>query len=91
MTSKAKSFFKSGVCVVIFLILGMLLGFASKWLDLNNEFFGNLFSRIMIWFVLCTAIAVYSKKPINAAFNVFAFCIGMLAAYYFAAILWDAV
>ena len=45
----------------VFLLFGLLLGFASKWLDLNNEFFGNLFSRIMIWFVLCTAIAYIAK------------------------------
>jgi len=75
----------------VFLLLGLLLGFASKWLDLNNEFFGNLFSRIMIWFVLCTAIAVYSKRPLSAMLKVFAFCIGMLIAYYLAAIWWDAV
>ncbi len=87
MTGKVKSLIQ----VLVFLVFGLLLGFASKWLDLNNEFLGNLFSRIMIWFVLCTAIAVYSKKPTNAAFNVFAFCIGMLTAYYLAAIWWDAV
>ena len=75
----------------VFLVFGFLLGSASKWLDLNNEFFGNLFSRIMIWFVLCTAIAVYSKRPLNAMLKVFAFCIGMLVAYYLAAIWWDAV
>lgn len=75
----------------VFLLFGLLLDFASKWLDLNNEFFGNLFSRIMIWFVLCTAIAVYSKRPLSAMLEVFAFCIGMLVAYYLAAIWWDAV
>lgn len=77
--------------IAVFLLLGLLIGVASKWLDLNNEFFGNLFSRIMIWFVLCTAIAVYSKRPLCAMLKVFAFCIGMLAAYYLAAIWWDAV
>lgn len=85
------SFGKIVLQTAVFLLFGLFLGFASKWLDLNNEFFGNLFSRIMIWFVLCTAIAVYSKKPKNAAVNVFSFCIGMLTAYYLAAIWWDAV
>lgn len=88
---KGVSFGKIVLQTAVFLLFGLFLGFASKWLDLNNEFFGVLFSRIMIWFVLCTSIAVYSKKPINAAANVFAFCIGMLTAYYLAAIWWDAV
>ena len=91
MTNKPTSVIMTVFWAIAFLTLGILIGFASKWLDLNNEFFGNLFSRILIWFVLCTAISVYSKKAINAAFNVFAFCIGMLAAYYLAAIWWDAV
>lgn len=91
MTSKTNSIIKTVILAIIFLLLGAVIGFVSKWLDLNNEFFGALFSRIMIWFVLCTSIAVYSKKPINAAVNVFAFCIGMLTAYYLAAIWWDAV
>ncbi len=91
MTSKTNSIIKTVIWAIIFLLLGAVIGFVSKWLDLNNEFFGDLFSRIMIWFVLCTSIAVYSKKPINAAVNVFAFCIGMLTAYYLAAIWWDAV
>lgn len=91
MTSKQGSVVKTIVCTSTFLILGLLIGIASKWLDLNSEFLGNLFSRIMIWFVLCTAIAVYSVKPLNAALNVFAFCVGMLAAYYLAAIWWEAV
>lgn len=85
------SFGKIVLQTAVCLLFGLFLGFASKWLDLNNEFFGDLFSRIMMWFVLCTSIAVYSKKPINAAVNVFAFCIGMLTAYYLAAIWWDAV
>ena len=91
MTNKPTSVIMTIFWAIAFLTLGIMMGFASKWLDLNNEFFGNLFSRIMIWFVLCTAISVYSKKAINAAVNVFAFCIGMLTAYYLAAIRWDAV
>jgi len=91
MTIKTNSIIKTVIWAIIFLLLGAVIGFLSKWLDLNNEFFGNLFSRIMIWFVLCTAIAVYCKKPINAAVNVFTFCIGMLTAYYLTAIWWDAV
>lgn len=75
----------------IMLVAGFLLGIAVKWLDLNSEFLGNLFSRIMIWFVLCTAIAVHSRTPTCAAVNVFAFCAGMLAAYYLAAVWWQAV
>lgn len=91
MTGKTNPIIKTVIWAIIFMLLGAVIGFLSKWLDLNNEFFGNLFSRIMIWFVLCTAIAVYSKKPINAAVNVFTFCIGMLTAYYLTAIWWDAV
>jgi len=88
--TKSVPFGKLVLQTAVFLLLGLLLGFASKWLDLNNEFFGNLFSRIMIWFVLCTAISVYSKRPLSAMLKVFAFCIGMLATYYLAAIWWDA-
>lgn len=89
--AKSVSFGKIVLQTAFFLLLGLSLGFVSKWLDQNNEFLGNLFSRIMIWFVLCTAIAVYSKRPLSAMLKVFAFCIGMLAAYYLAAIWWDAV
>ena len=91
MIGKTNPIIKSVIWAIIFMLLGAVIGFVSKWLDLNNEFFGNLFSRIMIWFVLCTAIAVYSQKPINAAVNVFTFCIGMLTAHYLTAIWWDAV
>ena len=91
MTSRIEPVIKAAAWGILYLILGLLIGFASKWLDLNNEFFGKLLSRIMIWFVICTAIAVYSKRPLNAACNVFAFCIGMLTAYYLVACLWDAV
>lgn len=89
--AKSVSFGKIVLQTAFFLLLGLSLGFVSKWLDLNNEFFGNLFSRIMIWFVFCTAIAIYSKRPLSAMLKVFAFCIGMLSAYYLAATWWDAV
>lgn len=79
------------LCGCVMLGAGFLMGVAVKWLDLNAEFLGNLFSRIMIWFVLCTAIAVHSRTPTCAAVNVFAFCAGMLAAYYLAAVWWQVV
>lgn len=75
---------------LIMLIIGLITGVTIKWLDLNSEFLGNLFSRIMIWFVLCTSIAVYSKNPLQAALNVFLFCIGMLCTYYLTASVWNA-
>lgn len=75
---------------LLMLAAGLAAGFGSKWLDLNSEFLGKLFSRIMIWFVLCTAIAVRSRRPAQAALNVFAFCVGMLCAYYLAAFWWQA-
>lgn len=75
----------------VFLALGLLLGIAAKWLDLYGGFLGTLFSRIMIWFLLCVGIAGYSKTPLTASCNVFLFCLGMLCTYYLSAIWWEVV
>ena len=81
-------------------IAGILLGIFSKWLDsivLDNSIWwhgiiessdlGNFFSDIAIWLLISLAIAVFSSSALMAARNVFAFFVGMCAAYHLYSIL----
>lgn len=69
------------------LFAGLLLGAISRLLDIYTSNLGNIFSQIAVWILLGTLIAVYSSSPKRAALNILPFCLGMLAAYYAAAIL----
>lgn len=72
-------------------LFGVLLGAAAKLLDIYTENLGNIFSRMSVWILICTAMAVFSNSPLRAAANVFCFSIGMIAAYYITAHLTESV
>ena len=67
------------------LVLGLAAGAAVRLLDIRTEFLGNLFSRLPVWILICTALSVYSASPAYAATKVFCFCAGMLCTYYLTA------
>ena len=72
-------------------IFGVLLGVIAKYSDtvpsnggigMLVSFISNITTRLDIWVVLATIIAVWSRSPKFAAIKVFAFFAGMLIAYY---------
>ncbi len=67
------------------LVFGLAIGAAAKLLDIYTINIGEIFSRLSVWVFICSFIAAYSASPQRAAVNVFAFCGGMLAAYYLTA------
>lgn len=69
------------------LAAGFLLGVFSRWLDLYTTNLGNIFSQLAIWILFGTLISIYSHTQKAAMCNMLPFCIGMLAAYYGAAVL----
>lgn len=62
--------------------IGALLGVASKLFDIYTQNLGNMFSEMSIWILFGVVIAVFSKTPKDAIFNILPFCIGMLITYY---------
>ena len=78
---------------ITFLVLGIVLGIVSKYLDTipvvdGNwwmgilSYFGDLFTRLGIWVLIATFIAAYSKTLFKAAINTFIFFTGMIISYY---------
>ncbi len=80
---------------LIILILGILLGIFSKWLDnlsINGAVWwqyilgvldlSNVFSSFGIWILLAVMISIYSNTPLRAALNVFLFLAGMTLSYH---------
>ena len=62
------------------LLFGGGMGIVAKflnWLDLSN-FLG----RTAPWIFIAVCLAVFSKSPLKAGINVFAFFVGMLIGYY---------
>lgn len=47
------------------------------WLDLPD-----FFNRCAVWIFIAVCLAVFSKSPLKAGINVFAFFVGMLVGYY---------
>ena len=77
---------------IAILLLGIVLGIVSKFLDTtpSNELpfiferldFRNFFGRLAIWILLAVCISIYSNSSIRAAINVFIFFAGMVTSYY---------
>lgn len=89
------------ITICVFAI-GIVLGIFSKWLDnlaLDNTIWWhrplevldlrNFFSDIAIWLLAALVIAVFSASALQAALNVFAFFVGMCAAYHLYTILFS--
>ena len=82
---------------VLVFILGIILGFTSKWLDsrvFDNSFLdyldlGNFFSNMAIWLLIALAISIYSKSPKRASINVFLFFLGMTISYHLHTIIFN--
>ena len=89
------AFSKKVLNTVMILILGVLLGVFSKWLDntpLNDDVWlqsilnyldlGNVLSLLGIWLLIALCISVYSTTPLRASINVFIFFLGMNISYH---------
>lgn len=71
------------------LLFGGGMGIVAKFLDLNRlpSFLNwldlsNFLGRTAPWIFIAVCLAVFSKSPLKAGINVFAFFVGMLIGYY---------
>ena len=69
------------------LMIGLILGIVSRWLDGYTTNLGNMFSQLAIWILLGVLISIYSSTQTRAMCHILPFCLGMLAAYYGAAVM----
>ena len=80
---------------ILVLMLGIVLGVFSKWLDnmsINDAIWWqhilgvldlrNVFSEFAIWLLIALAISVYSSSPLRACLNAFLFFTGMCVSYH---------
>lgn len=68
-------------------IIGIILGVISRLFDMYTQNLGNILSEMAIWILFGVLISIYSSSKKKAMLNIFLFCIGMLLAYYFVAII----
>lgn len=89
------TFSKKIVNTTMILVLGILLGIFSKYLDnmtLSDNIWwhnilefldlGNVFSMLGIWLLIALCISIYSTTPLRASINVFLFFLGMNITYH---------
>ncbi len=67
------------MCLMI--VLGLVLGTLAKFLD-SYPIVGEIGSRMGIWILTATLIAVFSRSPRSASIHVFVFFVSLLLAYY---------
>lgn len=92
---KKLSFQKQIVFSVGSLLLGIILGTFSKYLDAPFAELPYLLARIdswldlhnflgvfAPWLLIAVGISVYSSTPVRASINVFCFFLGMVSSYY---------
>ncbi len=83
---------QTAVFVLLFLILGIILGIGSKYLDTTavNDLPAllqqwdptNFLGRPGVWIFLAVVISCFSRSPFRAAWYVPAFFLGMVGSYY---------
>ena len=69
------------------LLCGLAIGAAVRLLDIYTVTLGEIFSRMAVWILLGTLIAIYSPTPKRAMANILPFCLGVLATYYAVAVI----
>ena len=67
---------------IAMLCFGLIIGIASRLLDIYTTNLGEIFSQMAIWILMGTLISVYSETAKKAMLNVLPFCLGMLVTYY---------